>query len=381
MGNTYQININDAVGRLQLAPRDWRVLDYVRTENEVGSLTLTLPGVYPQSLFRKDGLIEVWRSVDGAPPYLDTDTLWMIRRRRWRFKARTSPTWTIYAVDLNSLLKRRTVDYGPSDATHFNPYTDKLAAADDLGKAIVRENLGTLALDTTRDLSTYLSVAGDLAQAPVLHVETLSRRNVLKALQDLANASYQAGTYLVFDVVCDRLPGDPAGVHFQFRSYIGQRGNDHRWPDGQPPLLIGADYDNLDNVDDDNDATDEITSGIATVGVDSSQAAETLRDLARLAESPFNLIESVRSTTAVEAGALLAEAGAELQAGIPRELMSGTLVNTSGLLYGPDWSWGDFLTVQGQSGASDTHAARVHVHVERDAGDQVETVLSGAVAS
>lgn len=381
MGNTYDVKINDAVGRLQLEPKDWIALDYVRVENDVGSLTLTLPGAYTEAPFKKDGLIEIWRSVDGAPPYLETDTLWMIRRWRWQFKARTTPLWTIYAVDLNSLLKRRIVDYSPSDATHFNPYTDKLAPADDLGKAVVRENLGTLALDTTRDLSTYLGVAPDGSLAPIQHVETLSRRNVLKALQDVANASYQAGTYLVFDVVCDRLPGDPAGVHFQFRSYVGQRGNDHRSPDGKPPILIGADYNNLDNVDDDLDATDEITSGIATVGVDSSQVAEDQRDLVRMAESPFNLIESVRSTTAADADALLAEASAELQAGIPRELTSGSLLNTSGLLYGVDWGWGDFLTAQGKRGASDCHAARVHVHVERGSGDQVETVLSGAVAT
>lgn len=377
MGNTYDIKINDAVGRLQLAPRDWQILDYVRAENDVGALTLTLPGAYPKNAFKKDGLIEVWRSVEGAPPYLDTETLWMIRRRRWQYKARGTPIWTIYAEDLNSLLRRRSVDYEPDNA-----YTDKVAAADDMGKAIIRENMGTLATDTTRSIATWLGVDADQALAPIVR-KAFARQNVLKVLQDLALWSYQQGTYLVFDVVCDRLPGDSAGVHFQFRSYVGQRGNDHRWPGGKPPLLIGAQYNNLDSVDDDDDATDEITRGIAigpTV-TGSTQAVARQTDDARAAESPFNLIEGTRNAgSSAEALVLEGEAQAELQSGIPREWLTGSLQNTSGLLYGVDWNWGDLLTAQANSRSADVHASRVHVHVERDQGDQVESILKGDIS-
>jgi len=376
MSNDYQVIIGDATGSTILEPRDWQSLDYVRAENDVGALTLVLPGDYAPGLFVKDGMIGVWRSVAGGTPYLDTDTLWMIRRRRWQYSARTAPTWTIYAVDLNSLLKRRTVDHAPDDVA----YTDLLLPADDMGKLLVRQNLGALVLDPTRDESLYLDVQADATLAPIRHFQTLSRLNILKALQDLALWSYQRGTYLVFDIVCTTPPGSPSGpMKFEFRSYVGQRGNDHRYPGGSPPLLIGPDYNNLDSIDDDFDATDEITRGIGVEGTGATQAADHETDTARAGESPFNLIESVRMTTAPDANALQAEAQAELQSGLPRRWTSGKLLNTSGLLYGLDWKWGDFLTVQSKFGAADVHASRVHVHVERDSGDQIETILTGSI--
>lgn len=370
--NTYSTTIFNPTGTLTLArPRDWSLLDYTLAENDFGALTLVLPGHYPAETFVKDGLILVERSVDGAAPYVDGQRVWLIRRRHWKNKV-----WEITAYDQNHLLKRRGIDYAPDVVG----YTDILDYCDDLIKTLVRQNMGSLVLDVTRDLSAYLSVGANKSAAPIRHVQGISRQNILRTLQDIAKWSYEMGTYLVFDIVCDRFPGSSAGVHFSFDTYTGQRGNDHRYPGSKRPILIGVPYSNLANDDEDQDWTDEITRGIATGTAGTLQPAVMAQDNKRAADSPFNIIESYRNTSVDDATALEGEARAELHTGIPRTHLAGNLVPTRGVRYGPDYGWGDFLTQQGKFGNADAHAAKVHVRVERDAGENIETFLESDVS-
>lgn len=378
MTTRYDVYIDDALGNRVLPdPVNFSVLDYTRAENNTGPLTLTLPGDFDGDLFKRDGLIEVWRSVEGGLPYLDTETVWLIRRKRWQKAARQDPTWTLYAFDLNHLLKRRIVDYNPGNTT----YTALLAAADNIGKTIVSQNFRGGATDATRSIASYLALEGSYALAPVVS-KAFARQYVDDVLRDLAQWSYQQGTYLVFDIVCSVPPASGGTLQFEFRSYTGQRGIDHRFPSGNPPLLIGPDFNNLDNVDDDDDATDEATRGIATgQGVESIQAVARANDTARQGASPFNLIERVRNAANTpDAAGLADEAEAELREGAPKHTLSGKIVNTSGLLYGLDWKWGDLFTGQARGSSFDCHIDRVHVHVERERGEQIDGFLRGAVA-
>lgn len=381
MATEYQIFLNNALGQRMPggALGNWISLDYVRAENDIGALTLVLPGdAYDREMFVKDGIIEVWRSVDGGKPYLDTETVWLIRRPVWQKQTPQESTWTIYAYCLNHLLKRRIVDYNPDNTT----YTALVAEADDMGKTVMRQNFGSAATDTTRSIATYLDIQADQTQAPVVN-KAFARQYVNQVLKDLAATSYQKGTYLVFDIVCSVPPASDSSMMFEFRSYVGQRGADHTFPSGNPPLMIGPDFNNLDNVELDDDASDEITRGIATgQGYGSIQAVARADDTARQGESPFNLIEGVRNASGSgEASQLADEAEAELQSGIPRKTLSGRLVNTSGLLYGRDWTWGDLVTSQANGDTFTCHIPRVHVHVERAGGEQIEGILRGAVVT
>lgn len=372
-----EIVIGDAFGNTLLVPANYESVDYVRAENDTGVLTLILPGDYDGSNFVKDGLISVWRSIDGATPYLDTDTVWLIRRKRWEKKTRAAALWTVQAYDLNHLLKRRIVDYQPDDTT----YSALVEAADDMGKIIVRQNFGGDATDTTRSIASYLSIQANATLAPVIN-KSFARQYVHQVLKDIALASYQKGTYLVFDIVCTVPPGG-GSLAFEFQSFIGQRGIDHSAASGNPPLLIGPDFNNLDNVDLDDDSSDEITRGIATgQGYGSIQAVARADDLARQRESPFNLLERVRNASGTDnATGLTDEAEAELQSGIPRKYLNGSIVNTSGLMYGLDWKWGDLVVAQANGDSFECHIPRVHVHRERDAGEQIEGILRGSVVT
>lgn len=368
MSAEFTVHVNNSVGKRVLTPKNWVSLDYVLAENDSSVGTLILPGDYDEALFVEDGSLEFWRSVDGGPEILDGDSIWQVRRVLWQKKVNAPSFWTLYGTRQSNWLNRKAIDYQPE-----NDYTDKLAPCDDLLKAIVRENLGALALNTARDLSQWMTVAPNASRAPIRHAQTLSRLNVLKTLQDLSQWCIDRGTYLAFDIVCTEPPGDPdRPMHFEFRTYVGQRGQDLT----HSGLKIGADYNNLDDVDDDLDWTDEITAGIATVGVGPSQVSITATDVVRAGKSPFNLIESVRSTSSDDADALEGEARAELQSGLPRFTLSGKLIQTDGTVYNKDWKWGDLLPVQGRRGVVNAHASKVHVNAVREQGETIDAILT-----
>lgn len=370
--------IDNPFGLRLVSPSDWIDLEYTRVENEVGTLVLHLPGSsYPRSLFQKDGLIEVWRNPDWGTPYIDTNTLWLIRRIL--YLVGPPAVWEITAYDLNHLLKRRVVDYNPG-----NTYTEKLAAADDLGKAVVRENLGTLATDTTRSLASFLTVQSDTTQAPVIR-KSISRQGVLQVLQDVAGTSYENGTYLVFDITLGNLPQGTTPINFIFQSYVGKRGVDHSFSASNLSnvMYVGPDFGNLADGRVDEDFSDEVTRGISTgQGVDMIQAVARASDLKRINQSPYGLIEAVRSASgALVAGDLTADAQAELRAGIPHTQISGKLTLNSNLQYGLNWNWGDLISVQVDTVMRVCHIPAVHVKNNRDGGETVEPILAEVVAS
>lgn len=383
--DNYQVVINDALGNPLLMAPAFQSLDYTLSENEIGPLELVLPGDFDLGAnWKKDGLIEVWRSVSGGQPYLEGNKLWLLRDWQWKRAARQVPFWTLSAFECNSIISidgnisRRDVDYAEFTIgfTHF-----VAVPCDDIMRAVMRQNFGTLATDTTRDISTYLSIGADLSAAPIANKD-FARQPVLKVLQDLARTSYEKGTYLVFDIACVTPPSSGSGSFlFQFNTFTGQLGIDHTFPNGNPPLILSPELNNLDNVVYAYEAQSEITRGIATgqaYGI--SQAVARADDTARQGESPFGLIESTRNAAgAANATALTDEALAELRAGIPRETLTGSIVNNSGLLYGLDWRWGDYVTAQVGSKSFNAHINRVHVRVDRD-NETIDGSLRGNVA-
>lgn len=352
---------------------DYQGVEYVRSENDVGSLTIALPEKhYDRTMFYKDGLIEVWQSPAGGEPFLDTDTLWMIRRVQYKV---TTSQYVLTAYDLNHLLTRRAIDYNAGNA-----FTEKLDNADNMGKEIINENFGAGATDTTRSIAAYLTIDVGESLAPVIR-QSISRQGVLKVLQNIAAASYQLGTYLTFDVICSRPPVAGVVLQLQFRSYTKQRGVDRTFAGGNP-LYLGPDFGNMVDVEIDEDFSDEYTRSILLgQGVGDLQAVQRVDDAARIGQSPFGLIEDLKSSSgALVAADLLAEAQANLRKGVSPPTITGTLINTAGIEYGIDWHWGDLLPVQVNSQVYNCHASRVHYSWDRDTGPRVQPTFVLAVA-
>lgn len=338
MANSYEIRLADAFG-VQLAVLDsFSSCVYARTVNDYGTLSLVLPPIYPISLFKEDGRISIYRSINGAPAYLEMETIWFIRKITQRSPDSGEDTIEIEAYDALYLLTSRTIAYATDTFE-----SSKTVFADDMMKEIIDENVGASATDTARDLSTYLSIQANLSAAPSISKEFARRNYVLDLLQEIAQASKTAGTYLAFDIVA------PTATTLEFRTYTQQRGTDHRFPGGSPPLLIGDVYNNLTNVEYTNDFTDEVTYVYA---VGRGEVTATSSDTTRINVSPFNRREqSINTTNAATVAAIIDEADAGVRAGRPRVYFSGQLIDTPQATYGLHYRFGDYVTAsyRGQS--------------------------------
>lgn len=374
------VKVNDPLGNHQFDSDDAYSLEASVGVNSVGAATLILPGHYGREKFFRDGLLELWRQAAGGPPRLWTDRLWFIRDIRKLINGKRH-SWKLTAYDGNYLFgdsdgqRGRIVAYNTS-----NSYTSKLAAVDDMMKAIVRENAGTLATDATRSLATYLAVAADTTGGPVLRKE-FARRVVLSVLQELAQAAATAGTYVAFDVVCTTPPSlvaSGAAFGLEFRTFIGQRGLDHRTASGQQ-VLIGPDFGTMDDVEIVEDASAEenyIYAGgedVATV-----RAVATATDATRTSLSPFNRRESwIDARETKEAVALQDVADRALRAGRPRLVMTGTLLDTDQARYGVKWDYGDYLPAQADGRSFDVRVEGLTARIGQEKREAITASVRG----
>ena len=360
---SYEIVITDAFGDRLLVPRDWERLDYARVENDYAPLSLILPAHYARAELPKDGGIEVWR--DGK---LQLETVYLMRDwvkiphgRAWR--------WQVTAYDLNYLLTGRTIDYA-ADSAQSKKSADQ---ADDMMKAIVRENF-TTATDTTRRINTYLSVEADAGLAQSV-TKAFANRPVLNVLKDLAQMSFQLGTYLVFDAVAKSLSTQP---RYEFRTYINQRGYDLRT--GQQFALVGPAFGNVAAARVEESASGEVTRVIA--GGQGTGAARTYgrsTESARLNDSPFALRELFINASQVDltASELQDEARAHLKTRRSVKRFTGELLSTPGFAYGRDWGWGDRLTAQVYDDSFDCRINAIRISVTQAQGEEVRASLKG----
>src|SRR3990172_11852280 len=196
----YQVALLDQYGIVLTQLEVFSSLDYTRIVNSVGSLVVTIPNIYDQYLFSgtdiiRDNRIEVYRRIGGGSFYRDMETQWLAVKGNKILNERGERLTKITCVDLMQLLTRRIVAYNSGAAQ-----ASKTDQADDVMKAIIRENFGSLATDTSRSWLTYLSIEANFGLGQSIS-KAFSRRKVLTVLKELANASYQAGTYVAFDIV------------------------------------------------------------------------------------------------------------------------------------------------------------------------------------
>lgn len=358
MPRTYQLRVTPAAGgnpARSYGAKDITRLEFAYRERQVGQLVLDLPQFVPDTAFPLDGRITVERSIDGAAASLEGERCWLVRKVERLVKPQGVPSTRIVAVDGNDLLRRRIVDYDAGTA-----YTSKSGPADDVMKAIIRENLVS-ATDATRNLSSDLfSVAIDHSLAPTIDVG-FTRRNVLAVLQDICDAITQAGTYLTFDVTWN-------GSSFGFETYVGQRGMDHSGGAiGQAGrVLIGPAYRNMTDARVVVDATDEATRIIA-----GGQGEEADREIARADNtvrqgvSPFGLIEDFTNQSNIADATQLAHmADAALQAERVRSVISGAFVDMPSSVYGRHFGFGDLVSVEVAGAFATARVDAVHVTVE-----------------
>lgn len=365
MTAVYSVYLDDPFGTRLADASNFISLTYSRVVNNVSTLKLELPGDFNTSyIVNPDGRIEVWRKLDSGREYLDTDTIWLIKSVTQKIDGKGLQTIVVEADTPLCILREpgRFVNYaaGTTQAQYSS------APADNQIKQIARENIGTSA-SGTRNISAYVNIDGNLSLGASIP-KAFAWRECLKVMQELADASATAGTYIAFDIV------STTPTNLVFSTFAGQRGVDHRFPDGLNPVILSPDMGNLGETTLTIDYRDEVTYVLAGGrGEDSSRLTASAQDTSRQGASPFGLREYfVDATQYDDATGLANEAGAKLRAGRERTIFQGRLIDTLDTQYGIQWAWGDYVTAQAFGQLIDCRIDAVSVTVKP--GDGYERI-------
>jgi hypothetical protein len=366
----YAVWLTDVSGARIALLDGFETLDFALAANAPGALTLTMPGAFDPRVVPIDGRILVYRTATGGAPLLVGDAAWLVRRVRRLLDADGRRQVVIHAVSALELLQRRIVAYDAATS-----YTQKTAAADNLIKAIARENLGTLATDTARSWASSLTIAADTSAAPSVTMG-FARANVLDTVQKVCQASAQAGTRLYVDIVA------PTDATLELRTYTGRRGTDHG-STSTSPVVFGPEHGNLTDPEIDDDYSAEVTYIYAGgQGQEDQRVVSTASDATRIARSPFGRREALHDARAVANnpnGTLLNdEAKAALEAGRPRRRFQATLLDTPGTTYGVHWAWGDTIAARWEDATGDYRIEAIRFTVQ-DNRETIETRLDATV--
>lgn len=350
---------NDRGERLQLLDKVVR-FNYSKTINGIGRGQFVFPDSYDFTLFKRDYRIEVFRSPSPTASK-KLENIYFIRRRIGDTLAGGQIQLNTFASDPNELLMRRIVAYnsGSSEA-------DKTDEIDDMMKAIVRENMGTLAAADRDWTASGFSVQVDVSLGPSI-TKAFSRRNVLDVLQDLSEAARTNGTEVYFAVV------PTTTTTFEFQTFIEQPGVDRRY-EGEDPLVFSLERGNLGAPMLEDDYEDEISYVYAGgQGEGDTRDIQVSSDNALINESIWNRREGFRDARHQSASAgVLTDADAMLSASRPRRRFHASLLSVKNSRYGIDWNWGDRVTVEYLGQRLNALVRSVSVSVDRN-GD--ETVM------
>lgn len=362
---SYSVYLDDPFGTRLADASNFLSLTYSRVVNSVSTLKLELPGDFnTQFIKNPDGRIEVWRKLDSGREYLDTDTVWLIKKVTQSVDAKGLQKITIEADTPLCILREpgRFVAYyaGASQSSYA------AAPADDQIKQVARENIGVNAA-AIRNISAYISVDPNLSLGASI-AKSFAWRDCLKVMQEFADASTTAGTYIAFDIVAN------TPTNLTFSTFAGQRGADHRFPNGINPLILSPDMGNLGETTLTIDYRDEITLVYAGgKGEGTERLLGSAQDNARIGVSPFGEREFfVNATQYDSTTGLTAEADAKLRAGRVRTIFQGRLIDTPDTQYGVHWTWGDYVTAQAFGQLIDCRIDAVSVTVKP--GDGYERI-------
>lgn len=301
--------------------------EYVRTVNQPGRFTVDLPGDFDLTLLDKDRRVAFWRRPVGGEQRLDFDGL--ITWIGIADDAHANPIITIAGPSLSGLLERRIVAYAAASAQ-----ASKTAEADDLMRAIIRENFGADATDTARSLDASLfSVQPDLTLGPAL-TKGFAWRKTSDVLAELADAARQAGTEVFYEFA----PIDDTTL--EFRVAIDQPGLDRtadvilRRGQHLANCSVTLDYDSERNV--------------IYAGGQGTEAARVIKSSEDTARSGLSIFARSEDFTNASANALddgvQAAADAALIAARPALKISAEILQVPGAIYGLDFFFGDRVT-------------------------------------
>jgi len=368
----YSVYACDPFGARLADLSNFHALSYARVVNGWSTLKIQLPTDINTAILRiPDGRIEIWRRLPNGREYLDTETIWLIKAIERQRNENGQETIIVEADTPLSVIgdPGLIVDAwaGTSDAEY------SAAPADTQIRNVVNTAFlgGNRVAAVNVDFTDYITVP----TAPGLGAsiaKAFAWRNVLKVCQEFAEASAAQGVYIAFDIVA------PTPSTLEFRTYAQQRGTDHRFPNGQNPVILSPAFGNLAETTlryDYRDVASYVMVGGKGEGI--NRVVTTAYDETLLGVSPFGIREVFTEYTNTGTVALLQqEAYAELRSRRPRKTLRGKIVQTPDALYGVQWGWGDFVTCQDFGESFDCRIDAITVTVE-NGQETVEAWLRG----
>jgi hypothetical protein len=369
IGGEYQIFLKRDTGeRIALLDPDTLSFAYTNVVNGLGPFSLHLPASFDRDLIARNRRVEFWRKPPGGS--FRRDYVGLITRH-FRSQARGGNiVREIGGSSLNVLLKRRIVAYA-AGGVHL-PYSKKTDQIDDMMKAIVRENLGSLA-NTTRQLSSSLfSVEADAGLGPSI-TRQFSMDNVFTLLNSLSANARAEGTEIYFEIV------PTTETQFEFRTYVGQPGQDRTASSGISPLVFSFERENVSEMSLDEDWEDEIN--VFQVGGQGEADRRTL-----LTVNTYSAIQDALARAegfydgrniSPDATALQDAGHAELLQHRALKRLTAKIVNAPGALYQKDWWFGDRVTLSFDGLQVDALIRSVSVARDGNFRESIDSTLEG----
>lgn len=358
--SSHQIVWRNAVGEIQGIIQDYQSLDYAFGEMVVGAATIVLPAsVYGFGTIGKDHILEIQRRTTGGKFKAVGERAWFVRGRKQDAKV-----LTLKAYDPVYLLTGRIVAYAADTS-----YSKKSAAAANVLKAIVRENLGSSATDTARPITNFSVQADDNNGATVS--AAFSRNIVLDTLKKIAGASSQAGTYISFDVVYQ------FGTAFEFRTYKNQRGKD-RGLSTVERMTFSEKNKNLVNTEIEEDQKDEVTYEYAGGSGEGSARAIGTASSSKVGETIWSRRERFwDGKNTADPTTLNNDAAAELYANRARKFITGEVQETEFSRFDVDYGYGDIVVIEGFGIQADARISTVHIQEDPGGKETIDIKLRG----
>ena len=313
-------------------------INYSKALGSIGRFVLLMP--FTEELFNLVGidfLIGIARNSQNTK--VETNFLGLIRSIRILDKGGFD-LLELGGEDGISLLNSRIVAYQAGTAQ-----ARKTDQADDMMKAIVRENLGALATDTARNLTSYgFEVEVDEALGPTI-TRVLTWKNILTLLNAIYRTSVRKGTPVYFDIV--PVQNSETSIGFKFVTAINQLGNDRTFTSGAP-TVFSREFGNLENPSLAYDHAKEINAVYAAgEGWGIHRQLLISLDDDRIGISPWNRREKFIDVRQAEtAEDMSTKADEALKEGQPQVLFSAILKDAPASRYGVEWNYGDKVVVQ-----------------------------------
>lgn len=346
---------------------DYTRFEYARVLNDQGWFTIVTRPDLSKDYLNVDQLFEFYRQPEGG-----TDQLLMVGfLRYWEwFEESGQEFLALGGPDPIELLNRRPIAYHATE-----PQATKDQEADDMCKAIVRENEGALAGNDAegrprRFLADHFFVDPDASQCPTLP-RNFAWRKMLPVLQEIAETSRHLGTPLYFDCV-------PVGdARFTFRTFTNVMGIDRTLSGGLQPIVFSKEAGTLAEPYLREDYVDEwnyVWGG--GKGEGPGRVIDTENDLPRMARSIWNRREDFQDAREeMTTLGVASRAFQHMQDSRPRLIFRGRLLDTPRSRFGVDWNYGDKVSARYRGKDFDGIIRSIHISMNQDQKEDLSAGL------